>query len=121
MERVGLAKRTDQLGAVAMNAAQLLMHGGFETGEKGSPFEVVAKEPMYRLRRYFPDSDSTGRPAVVLVPPMMFVADVYDVSSSSSAVSVLHEHGIDPWVVDFGAPEHEQGGLQRTLADHIVA
>ncbi|MGB6513394.1 MAG: AMP-binding protein [Mycobacterium sp.] len=121
MERVGLAKRTDQLGAVAMNAAQLLMHGGFETGEKGSPFEVVAKEPMYRLRRYFPDSDSTGRPAVVLVPPMMFVADVYDVSSSSSAVSVLHEHGIDPWVVDFGAPEHEEGGLQRTLADHIVA
>ena len=121
MERVGIAKRTDQLGAVAMNAAQLLMHGGFETGEKGSPFEVVAKEPMYRLRRYFPDSDSTGRPAVVLVPPMMFVADVYDVSSSSSAVSVLHEHGIDPWVVDFGAPEHEEGGLQRTLADHIVA
>ncbi len=121
MERVGLAKRTDQLGAVAMNAAQLLMHGGFETGETGSPYEVVAKEPMYRLRRYFPDSDSTGRPAVVLVPPMMFVADVYDVSSSSSAVSVLHEHGIDPWVVDFGAPEHEEGGLQRTLADHIVA
>ena len=117
----GWLKRTDQLGAVAMNAAQLLMHGGFETGEKGSPFEVVAKEPMYRLRRYFPDSDSTGRPAVVLVPPMMFVADVYDVSSTSSAVSVLHEHGIDPWVVDFGAPEHEQGGLQRTLADHIVA
>ncbi len=121
MEHVGLARRTDQLGAVAMNAAQLLMHGGFETGEKGSPFEVVAKEPMYRLRRYFPDGDSTGRPAVVLIPPMMFVADVYDVSSTSSAVSVLHEHGIDPWVVDFGAPEHEQGGLQRTLADHIVA
>ena len=121
MERVGLARRTDQLGAVAMNAAQLLMHGGFETGEQGSPFEVVAKEPMYRLRRYFPDSDSTGRPAVVLVPPMMFVADVYDVSSTSSAVSVLYEHGIDPWVVDFGAPEHEEGGLQRTLADHIVA
>jgi putative long chain acyl-CoA synthase len=121
MQRVGIGERTDQLGAVAMNAAQLLMHGGFETGEKGSPFEVVAKEPMYRLRRYFPDSDSTGRPAVVLVPPMMFVADVYDVSSSSSAVSVLHEHGIDPWVVDFGAPEHEEGGLRRTLADHIVA
>ena len=121
LERVGLAKRTDQLGAVAINAAQLLMHGGFETGEKGSPFEVVAKEPMYRLRRYFPDSDSTGRPAVVLIPPMMFVADVYDVSSSSSAVRVLHEHGVDPWVVDFGAPEHEHGGLQRTLADHIVA
>ena len=92
MERVGLAKRTDQLGAVAMNAAQLLMHGGFETGEDGSPFEVVAQEPMYRLRGFFPDADSSGRPAVILVPPMMFVADVYDVSSSSSAVRVLHDH-----------------------------
>ena len=30
-QRVGIA--TDQLGAVAMNAAQLLMRGGFETGE----------------------------------------------------------------------------------------
>jgi len=47
---------------------------------------------MYRLRRFFPDADSSGRPAVILVPPMMFVADVYDVSSSSSAVRVLHEH-----------------------------
>ena len=92
MGRVGLAERTDQLGAVAVNAAQLLLHGGFETGEQGSPFEVVAKEPMYRLRRYFPDDDPTGRPAVILVPPMMFVADVYDVSSSSSAVRVLHDH-----------------------------
>jgi putative long chain acyl-CoA synthase len=121
IQRVGIDQRTDQLGAVAVNAAQLLMHGGFETGEQGSPFEVVAKEPMYRLRRYFPDTDPTGRPSVVLVPPMMFVADVYDVSSTSSAVSVLHDHGIDPWVVDFGAPEQEVGGLQRTLADHIVA
>jgi putative long chain acyl-CoA synthase len=121
MARVGLAERTDQVGAVAVNAAQLLMHGGFETGEDGSPFEVVAQEPMYRLRRYFPDADHSERPAVILVPPMMFVADVYDVSSSSSAVSVLHENGIDPWVVDYGAPEHEEGGLQRTLADHIVA
>ena len=32
-----------------MNAAQLLMHGGFETGEEGSPFDVVLQEPMYRL------------------------------------------------------------------------
>jgi putative long chain acyl-CoA synthase len=89
---VGIAERTDQLGAVAMNAAQLLMRGGFETGEGGSPFEVVAQEPMYRLRRFFPDADSSGRPAVVLVAPMMFVADVYDVSSSSSAVRVRHDH-----------------------------
>lgn len=75
-----------------MNAAQLLIRGGFETGEDGSPFEVVAQEPTYRLRRFFLDADSTGWPAVILVASMMFVADVYDVSSSSSAVRVLHDH-----------------------------
>jgi putative long chain acyl-CoA synthase len=121
MAQTGWTQRTDQLGAVAVNAAQVLLHGGFETADEGSPFEVVVQEPMYRLRRYFPDADRTDRPVVILVPPMMFVADVYDVASSSSAVSVLHDHGVDPWVIDFGAPEREVGGLQRTLADHIVA
>jgi putative long chain acyl-CoA synthase len=52
---------------------------------------------------------------------MMLAAEIYDVSPSSSAVSVLAEHGVDPWVVDFGAPEHEEGGLERTLADHVLA
>jgi putative long chain acyl-CoA synthase len=117
----GFTKQLDQLGAVAANAAHLLMHGGFETGEKGAPYETVAQSPVCRLRRYFPDADKAGRPAVVLVPPMMFVAEVYDVSSSSSAVSVLHDNGVDPWVVDFGAPDKEEGGLQRNLSDHILA
>ncbi len=71
------------------------------------------------MRRYYPDA--AAGPPVLLVPPMMLAADVYDVSPSSSAVSVLHELGADPWVVDFGAPEHEEGGLERNLADHVVA
>ena len=50
---------------------------------------------------------------------MMLAAEVYDVSPATSAVSILHEHGADPWVVDFGAPEREEGGLERTLADHV--
>ena len=52
---------------------------------------------------------------------MMLAADVYDVSPRASAVAMLAEHGVDPWVVDFGAPEHDEGGLQRTLTDHVVA
>ena len=52
---------------------------------------------------------------------MMLAADVYDVSPASSAASVLHRNGADPWVVDFGAPEREEGGLERDLADHVVA
>jgi len=43
------------------------------------------------------------------------------VSPATSGVAVLREHGVDPWVVDFGAPEHEPGGLERNLADHVLA
>src|SRR2546423_1700991 len=60
-------------------------------------------------------------PPVLLVPPMMLAAEVYDVSPTTSAVTILRQHGIDPWVVDFGAPEREEGGLERTLTDHVLA
>src|SRR5205807_6539871 len=63
---------------------------------------------------------AAGAP-ILLVPPLMLAADVYDVSSNTSAVASLHQHGVDPWVVDFGAPEREEGGLERTLADHVLA
>src|SRR2546421_1973756 len=52
---------------------------------------------------------------------MMLAAEVYDVAPRSSGVTILHEHGVDPWVVDFGAPDKEEGGLERTLADHVLA
>jgi putative long chain acyl-CoA synthase len=93
--------------------------GGLETDEQPSPFEVAAAGPAYRLRRYYPER--AAGPPVLLVPPLMLSADVYDVAPSSSAVSVLHRHGADAWVVDFGAPEREEGGLERDLADHVVA
>ena len=99
--------------------------GGLETGEEASPFEVVAERPNYRLRRYFPAAKAatTDRPPgrSSVVRRMMLAAEVYDVSPSSTAVGTLHAHGVDPWVVDFGAPEHEEGGLERTLTDHVLA
>ena len=52
---------------------------------------------------------------------MMLAAEVYDVSPATSAVTILRDHGADPWVVDFGIPEREEGGLERTLADHVIA
>ena len=109
-------------GAAAQNALEVARFGGLETGEEASPFEVVATRPIYRLRRYFPpaDGDETGAP-VILVPPMMLAAEIYDVSPSSTAVGTLHAQGVDPWVVDFGAPEREEGGLERTLTDHVLA
>ncbi len=108
-----------RLGAAAQNAIEVARFGGLETDEQPSPFEVVAERSVFRLRHYYAE-DAVGAP-ILLVPPMMLAADVYDVSPASSAATVLHEHGADPWVVDFGSPEHEEGGLERDLADHVVA
>jgi len=112
-----------RLGAAAQNALEVARFGGFETEEEPSPYEVVASRPVYKLRRYFPAADGTANagPAILLVPPMMLAADVYDVSPASSAVGILSRAGMDPWVVDFGAPEEEEGGLERSLTDHVLA
>jgi putative long chain acyl-CoA synthase len=114
-----ISKSASRVGAAAQNALEVARFGGLETDEEPSPFEVVASETVYRLRHYYP-SAATGAP-VLLVPPMMLAAEVYDVSPASSAVTILYENGADPWVVDFGAPEREEGGLERNLADHVVA
>ncbi len=114
-----------RIGAAAQNALEVARFGGLETDEQPSPYEIVAERPVFRLRRYYPPSESAKRgphvPAVLLVPPMMLAAEIYDVAPSTSAVSILHENGVEPWVVDFGAPEKEEGGLERSLTDHVLA
>jgi putative long chain acyl-CoA synthase len=109
-----------RLGAAAQNALEVARFGGLTTDEVPSPYEIVAEHRVYRLRHYYGEGNGGG-PAVLLVPPLMLAAEIYDVSPATSAVTTLHENGADPWVVDFGAPEKEEGGLERTLADHIVA
>jgi putative long chain acyl-CoA synthase len=116
-----------RIGAAAQNALEVARFGGLDTEEKPSPYDVAAEHRVYRLRHYYPPSAENGdRPAdvgppVLLVPPMMLAAEIYDVSPATSAVTTLHDHGADPWVVDFGSPEHAEGGLERTLADHVRA
>lgn len=111
-----------RLAAAAQNAIEVARFGGFDTGDQGAPYEVATRTDIYRLRRYYHDDPlPEGSPAVILVPPLMMSAEVWDVSHATSAVRILHEHGITPWVVDFGAPEHEEGGLRRTLTDHVLA
>ena len=114
-----LTRPVARLGKVAQNALEVARFGGLETDEKESPYEVVSEQRVYRLRRYFPGAG--GGPPVLLVPPLMLAAEVYDVSPATSAVAVLSTLGVDPWVVDFGSPEHEPGGLERTLTDHVLA
>ncbi|WP_371830473.1 AMP-binding protein [Antrihabitans cavernicola] len=107
--------------ATAQNGLEVVRFGGLETSRVPAPFDIVERKPMYRLRRYFPDVPAGERPPIVLIPPMMLAADVYDVTEDSSAVTILHENGLDPWVVDFGSPAVDEGGWDRNLADHIVA
>jgi putative long chain acyl-CoA synthase len=108
--------------ATMQNGVEVLRFGGLQTGSCPSPFQVVERCDMYRLRRYFADgANDPSRPPVVLVPPMMMSANVFDVTRDQGAVGVLHDLGVDPWVVDFGSPDRETGGLERTLSDHVVA
>jgi len=115
----GVGRIARAVRAAATNAAEVARFGGLRTGEEASPFQVVARTPMFRLRRYFP-AEPVGRP-VLLIPPLMMTAEVYDVSAATSGVGILHCRGVDPWVIDFGAPEREEGGLGRNVADHVLA
>src|SRR6476659_6146520 len=58
---------------------------------------------------------------LLLVPPLMVASEVYDISPDVSAVAALARAGVDVWIVDFGAPERLEGGMSRTLDDHVRA
>lgn len=117
-DRAGLAEAAQ----TAQNVIEYLRFGGLETGEESSPHEVAMRAPTLILRRYFADDATTSdRAPVLLVPPLMLSADVWDVSPGTSAVAHLHRAGLDPWVVDFGDPAREPGGRQRNVTDHVLA
>jgi putative long chain acyl-CoA synthase len=107
--------------ATVRNAAEVVRFGGLETGEEPSPYVVAAEQRNYRLRHYFADDVPAGATPILLIPPLMMATEVWDVSPSTSAVVSLHGEGIDTWVVDFGDPGHEPGGLERNLTDHVLA
>jgi putative long chain acyl-CoA synthase len=111
----------DRAVATAVNGLEVARFGGLRTDDEPSPYEVVAHQPVYRLRRYFPDVPAGSRPPVLLVPPLMMTAEVWDVSPQSSAVTMLRDQAIDPWVVDFGDPDREPGGTERNVTDHVLA
>jgi len=109
------------LGSSVQNGLEVLRLGGLETEEESAPYQLIAERRNFRLRRYFAGDTDATRPAVLLVPPMMLDAGVFDVAPNSSGVTVLNALGVDAWVVDFGAPDREEGGLERNLTDHVVA
>jgi putative long chain acyl-CoA synthase len=86
--------------------------------EGGQPYVVADEDRIHKLRHY---GEARGGPPVLLVPPLMLTAECYDVAPDLSAVGALGAAGLDTWVIDFGAPEHEEGGMERTLDDHVRA
>ena len=109
--------------AGARNALELIRLGKLaQTSNR--PYVVVAEQRHATLRRYaLPDGVTPTSPstAVLLIPPLMLTAEIYDVSPDSTGVGVLVDAGIAPFVIDFGAPERSQGGMRRTLDDHVLA
>lgn len=80
------------------------------------PFEVAMQDRRLALRHY---GSGRGRP-LLLVPPLMVTSAIYDISPDLSAVALLQKEGADVWLADFGAPETQVGGLERTLDDHVL-
>jgi putative long chain acyl-CoA synthase len=121
--KVWWAKRVRRFGMAWNNALEIATAGRL-TAPYGAPFEVVHEERVYRLRRYQSTPDA-GVPVcqapLLLVPPLMVASEVYDIAPDVSAVANLSRAGIDVWLVDFGAPEREEGGMNRTLDDHVRA
>ncbi len=117
------AKRVRRLGLAWQNALEIARAGRL-TAPYGFPFEVIHEESVYKLRRYERTPEAGNAPIaapLLLVPPLMIASEVYDISPDVSAVAYLSRQGADVWLVDFGAPEREEGGMSRTLDDHVRA
>ncbi|MBT3221008.1 MAG: alpha/beta fold hydrolase, partial [Proteobacteria bacterium] len=102
----------------AHNALEIVRLGRLTPAE-AAPYAVVDSNPICHLRHYGTDQ-ATSSP-VVLVPPLMLTAEIFDVAPEISAVAYLVANGVDTWVIDFGAPEKIEGGMARTLDDHVSA
>lgn len=121
--QVRWGKRLRRLGLAWQNALEIARAGRL-TAPYGAPFEVIHEEKVWRLRRYARPAPPGAKPVaapLLLVPPLMVTAEVYDISPDVSAVAQLTSLGVDVWLVDFGAPEREEGGMNRTLDDHVRA
>ncbi len=115
------ARTLRRLGMAAQNALEIIRAGRLTT-PSCAPHEIASRGRIHSLRRYVAKGRQTGpRSPLLLVPPLMVTAEVYDIAPDISAIGMLAGQGIDVWLIDFGAPEHSRGGMQRTLDDHVHA
>lgn len=119
--KLGGTLRRLKMGAA--NAAEMIRLGRLTTPHR-TRFDVVHQDRVYGLRRYHAIERVEGeglQAPLLLIPPLMVTTEIYDMAPDLSAVSYLLGQGIDVWMVDFGAPERVEGGMSRTLDDHVLA
>jgi len=117
MSRKGLRGVLGRLSRSVQNGLEIARMGRLSE-PYAADFEVRHSDRVFRLRHY---AGAESGPPILLVPPLMVASEVYDMAPDISAVRVLLEHGVDVWICDFGAPEEEEGGMERTLDDHVRA
>lgn len=116
-----LLKPFRRIAMATENALELARLGHF-TDPEHAPYKVLEESSIARLRRYGGDAHRASVPApLLLIPPLMVTAEIYDVAPDISGVTALTRLGLDVWVIDFGSPEEEEGGMKRTLDDHVKA
>jgi len=118
-----LQKRLKRVRSGAGNALKLMREGRLGAPYH-APFSVEHEEGILKLRRYSAPEQSEGdsyTATILLIPPLMVTSEIYDISPEFSAVTWLVAHGVDVWLTDFGSPEEEEGGWERTLDEHILA
>src|SRR6185436_17921231 len=107
-KRGGFGWFLENLTKGAQNALELARVGRLSP-EVHAPYTVVRRERVYKLRHYernkaAPSLDSP----LLLIPPLMVTAEVYDIDPEISTVTMLANAGVDVWLVDFGTPEKEE-------------
>ncbi len=106
----------------AQNALELIQAGRLSEPYSAG-YDVLHSDARYSLRRYqgtLATNKQVSAP-LLLIPPLMLTAEIYDISEELSAAATLVREGVDVWVTDFRTPEAEEGGLARTLDDHVMA
>ncbi|OUS12812.1 hypothetical protein A9Q89_05315 [Gammaproteobacteria bacterium 53_120_T64] len=126
LEKKGLKKRSQvfdaptRLSAAIKNGSAIARFGRLQA-RTGTVYYIAHEGENYRLRCYEIKKSDSKRIPIIIVPPLMISAEVFDVDPESSAVAYLTAQGYSVWIVDFGAPERQVGGLERNFSDHILA
>lgn len=136
--RPTLRQRARRAQSGLLNIAKLVSGNRF-TQPYQTHHVVVQSTRLYSLRHYQPgvalrSASASPQPApvrggtVLLVPPLMVTAEVYDIAPELSLVLWLCEQGHDVWLIDFGIPGQPLPGAnpdetphEKDLVEHILA